>query len=641
MSPTASSGPAFPPVPPQNVAQAIGEILELMDLRHASAPLAHARGSRSFQEDFGNRIEALRDRLDVEVIGTVSSERGVYPMYRVRGGAPSGASGVEDVLVTGGVHVGHEPAGTLAVIEFLEKHLERFGDRFSFVVYPCVSPAGYEAGTRGNASGVDINRNFGGDDLQPEVRLLQDDLASLGRKFRFAIDLHEDKTDSEPDPATPRPEPGSPWPTEAYLYESQRDPELRLGRAIMDSLPEGAMFATGAKIYGDPNDRGVINYFAESTGNPAFLAGKTFDSFVFERYTDHAMTTETPTCWDLELRLRTQLHCLTRSLELIAPRAANEQGEPRSPAVSDGHAAEPLALMDKTLPASPDIDAASAAPRAIRRSFEADFGRRIEALRDTCDVEVLGVVNTASGSYPQYRITAGAVPGAPGVENIVLSGGVHVGHEPAGTLAILDFLENHLDRYRDRYAFIVYPCVSPTAYESGTRMNHVGVDLNRNFGTASPQPEVGMIQDDLAALGLRYRLTIDLHEDKTDAEPTGPIPEPEPDSPWPNQAYLYETQSDPALRIGRALMDSLPDGASYAEGRKIYGDTNDRGVINFSVETTGNPVYLDGSSLDSYLNGRYTGHSLTTETPTCWPLELRVRTQVHYITKALDALASA
>jgi protein MpaA len=63
------------------------------------------------------------------------------------------------------------------------------------------------------------------------------------------------------------------------------------------------------------------------------------------------------------------------------------------------------------------------------------------------------------------------------------------------------------------YDLLVYPVVNPTGYERGTRENHAGKDLNREFWRGSPQPEVQLLETELRARAFDGIIT--LHADDT------------------------------------------------------------------------------------------------------------------------------
>lgn len=96
----------------------------------------------------------------IKALDTSTSESGVvgqatgHHMWGLGCGAQDAA---RRVLITGGVH-GDEPAGVEAVLQFLEQSVADYVRHFHFVVIPCVNPSGYEANTRDNGSGEDINR---------------------------------------------------------------------------------------------------------------------------------------------------------------------------------------------------------------------------------------------------------------------------------------------------------------------------------------------------------------------------------------------------------------------------------------------------------------------------------------------------
>jgi predicted deacylase len=69
--------------------------------------------------------------------------------------------GARHVIVIGGIH-GDEAGGAVAkeFLDYLERHPERLPEDTVLEVVPVANPDGELAGTRGNADGVDINRNF-------------------------------------------------------------------------------------------------------------------------------------------------------------------------------------------------------------------------------------------------------------------------------------------------------------------------------------------------------------------------------------------------------------------------------------------------------------------------------------------------
>ncbi len=89
---------------------------------------------------------------------------------------------------------GDEPAGALAVIQFLQeiiKDAELAAD-YCVHAYPVCNPTGFEAGTRASVSGRDLNREFWRNSSQPEVQLLENELRT-GR-FSGIVQLHADDT---------------------------------------------------------------------------------------------------------------------------------------------------------------------------------------------------------------------------------------------------------------------------------------------------------------------------------------------------------------------------------------------------------------------------------------------------------------
>ena len=95
---------------------------------------------------------------------------------------------------------------------------------------------------------------------------------------------------------------------------------------------------------------------------------------------------------------------------------------------------------------------------------------------------------------------------------IAVFGGIH-GNEPAGPAAVGAFLLalGGEPARATGYEIWAYPVVNPTGCERGTRENHRGKDLNREFWQASTEPEVRILERELELR--RFDGLVTLHAD--------------------------------------------------------------------------------------------------------------------------------
>jgi len=91
------------------------------------------------------------------------------------------------VYLSAGVH-GDEPAGVFALLLAVEDR--ELDTRFSYRIWPCMNPTGFDARTRESVDGLDINRTFGRGGGSPEAKAIV--MANRDRKYVLAVDLHED-----------------------------------------------------------------------------------------------------------------------------------------------------------------------------------------------------------------------------------------------------------------------------------------------------------------------------------------------------------------------------------------------------------------------------------------------------------------
>ena len=89
------------------------------------------------------------------------------------------------------------------------------------------------------------------------------------------------------------------------------------------------------------------------------------------------------------------------------------------------------------------------------------------------------------------------------------------GDEPAGALGLVQFLLElaALPEWAAGYQIHAYPVCNPTGFEDNTRFSRRGKDLNREFWKTSPEPEVQILEEELATQ--HFAGLIQLHADDT------------------------------------------------------------------------------------------------------------------------------
>ena len=89
------------------------------------------------------------------------------------------------------------------------------------------------------------------------------------------------------------------------------------------------------------------------------------------------------------------------------------------------------------------------------------------------------------------------------------------GDEPAGALGLVEFLLELAGQpeWASGYQIHAYPVCNPTGFEDNTRFSRGGRDLNREFWKTSSEPEVQILEKELAAQ--HFAGLIQLHADDT------------------------------------------------------------------------------------------------------------------------------
>ncbi|MCD9096362.1 M14 family metallocarboxypeptidase [Luteimonas fraxinea] len=256
---------------------------------------------RSHADDVVTRVDALRDRFDIETYDTLDYSRreggGRYPLLAIRSRDwnPDLPVGV----ITGGVH-GYETSGIEGALDFVEHAAAGYAGRINLLVVPCVSPWGYEHIQRWNFDAIDPNRSFRAGSPAQESAALVALLAPLRGTVLVHVDLHEttDTDESEFRPALAARdgvpfEPGG-IPDGFYLVDDSVRPQPAFQQAVIAAVEQVTHIAPAdadGEMIGSPVvAHGVIEYPVEELGLCAGITGAQYVTTT-EVYPDSPRTT--------------------------------------------------------------------------------------------------------------------------------------------------------------------------------------------------------------------------------------------------------------------------------------------------------------------------------------------------------------
>ena len=240
---------------------------------------------RSYFDEVVNKIDALRDRFDIEQYAELDyPPDGQFPLYAIR--SRNWNEALPTALVTGGVH-GYETSGVQGALQFVDEHAADYAGKINLLIAPCVSPWGYERIQRWDPLALDPNRNFINDSPAPESAALIGLVAPIKDKVLMHIDLHEttDSDETEFRPALAARDgksfvPGT-IPDGFYLVDDSGRPQPDFQRAMIEAVAKVTHIAPAdpdGTIIGSPVIApGVIEYDCKGLG---LCAGVTNARFV-------------------------------------------------------------------------------------------------------------------------------------------------------------------------------------------------------------------------------------------------------------------------------------------------------------------------------------------------------------------------
>ena len=200
-------------------------------------------------------------------------------------------------------------------------------------------------------------------------------------------------------------------------------------------------------------------------------------------------------------------------------------------------------------------------------------------------------------SYPLFALTKRTVGQRP---RIYLSAGMH-GDEPATPLALLAMMRAGL--FDARATWFLCPLLNPGGLARGTRENHAGRDLNRDYQdlhSTETRDHVAWLQRQP-----RFDLALCLHED------------------WESQGfYLYELNPDDRPTLAPALLAAAASECTIESTPIIDGrESVEPGIIR----PIHDPLLRENWPEAIYLRNYHTTLNYTLEAPSRLPLDKRIR----------------
>jgi hypothetical protein len=140
------------------------------------------------------------------------------------------------IYISTGIH-GDEPAGPLAALRLIREN--RWPQNIEFFLLPCLNPPGFVQNQRGNAEGIDLNRDY----RNPKTKEVATHIAWLERQpqFDLYLCLHED------------------WESHGfYLYEQNPDQQPSLAEKMIAAVTPICPVDMSENIEGRPAQGGII-----------------------------------------------------------------------------------------------------------------------------------------------------------------------------------------------------------------------------------------------------------------------------------------------------------------------------------------------------------------------------------------------
>lgn len=201
-----------------------------------------------------------------------------------------------DAYISAGIH-GDEAGSTEGFVTWAEQKLPSWRHA-SLILFPCLNPWGLTLNNRYNQGGADLNRCFDHPEL-PMVNAVRRVLADT--RITACLALHEDY-DAQG----------------IYLYESPAAQPF-WGEAIIEAASQSIPVDPRGRIDLGRSRGGIMRPRFDSRKHAA-LGGLPEAVYLQQNHTRRTITFETPSELGLDLRVKAQMACIQKTVELALMR---------------------------------------------------------------------------------------------------------------------------------------------------------------------------------------------------------------------------------------------------------------------------------------------------------------------------------
>lgn len=199
-----------------------------------------------------------------------------------------GSQARKSVYISTGIH-GDEPSGPLAIRQLMQDN--HWPEELSIWLCPCLNPTGFPLNTRENSRGIDQNRDYRHlhtEETRTHVKWLQQK-----PDFDLALCLHED------------------WEAQGfYVYEQNPENRPSLACAIIEEAKNICPIDNSESIDNWPASNGIIRPKIPPEQREHWPEAL----FLISNKTRQGYTLETPSDFDLPLRVQTHVVALKAAL---------------------------------------------------------------------------------------------------------------------------------------------------------------------------------------------------------------------------------------------------------------------------------------------------------------------------------------